>query len=400
MSRTPGAVWQSVLVVTILLVCFATSSVAQQAAVKPAEPVPLVPAAPRAPQLEADGKITFRLAMPNALKVELHVEGQAHPIPMAKGSDGVWSVTIAKLAPQYYSYTFNVDGVDVLDPHNTSIKTSFFSNQNIFLVPGQPAMPWEQVDVPHGVVNHHYYHSAIVGINSEYYVYTPPGFDPNNTQKYPVLYLLHGYSDDPSAWTTMGKANLIFDNLIAQGKGKPMIVVMPLGYGTMEVIDRGWVTWRDPELVRKNFMRFLDVLFQEVMPMVKQQYPLSENRKDHAIAGLSMGGSETLLAGLNHTDAFAYVGGFSSGGLGDGNFTSWFPAITPKSAAGINASLHLLWISCGTEDGLFAPNQKFIAWLKDQGVKVNAVQTPGMHAWMVWRDNLSNFAPLLFQTDK
>ena len=124
--------------------------------------------------------------------------------------------------------------------------------------------------MPHGVVHHHYYHSNIVDINSEYYVYTPPGFDPGSKQKYPVLYLLHGYSDDPSAWTGMGKANVILDNLIAQGKAKPMIVVMPLGYGTMEVITRGWSTWKDPELVHRNYSRFSDALFQEVMPLVKQ----------------------------------------------------------------------------------------------------------------------------------
>jgi enterochelin esterase family protein len=150
-------------------------------------------------------------------------------------------------------------------------------------------------------------------------------------------------------------------------------------------------------LTRRNFTRFSDVLLKEIMPLVKQQYPLSEKREEHAIAGLSMGGAETLLNGLNHVDEFAYVGGFSSGGLGQDNFGPSFPGVTPQSAADINAKLKLLWISCGTEDGLFDPNQKFIAWLKGQGVNVHAVQTPGMHAWMVWRDNLSNFAPLLFQ---
>jgi enterochelin esterase-like enzyme len=132
------------------------------------------------------------------------------------------------------------------------------------------------------------------------------------------------------------------------------------------------------------------------MPMVKQQYPLSENREDHAVAGLSMRGSETLLAGLNHTDTFAYVGGFSSGGWETASPLG-FPSITAQSAQDVNSKLRPLWISCGTEDGLFASNQKFIAWLKDQGIKANAVQTPGMRAWMVWRDNLSNFVPLLFQ---
>ena len=222
-------------------VCGLAAASAQPAA-KPAQsaaPVPLDAAPPSYPELQPDGTAVFHLAMPNAAKVELNLEGVKDPFPMSKGPDGVWSVTVPRLAPQYYSYTFNVDGTEVLDPHNVSIKTSFFSNQNIFLVPASRPGRGSRRTSPHGVVHHHYYHSNIVDINSEYYVYTPPGFDPGSKQKYPVLYLLHGYSDDPSAWTGMGKANVILDNLIAQGKAKPMIMVMPLGYGTMEVITPG-----------------------------------------------------------------------------------------------------------------------------------------------------------------
>ncbi len=371
-----------------------------QTAAKPPQstaPVPLDAAPPVDPQLQPDGTAIFRLAMPNAAKVELHLEGVKDPFPMTKSPDGTWSVTIPGLAPEYYSYWFKVDGTDVLDPHNVTFKTSFFATQNIFLVPGQPPMPWEAANVPHGVVHHHFYRSNIVGINSEYFVYTPPNFDSGSKQKYPVLYLLHGYSGDPSAWTAMGKANVILDNLIAQGKAKPMIVVMPLGYGTMEVIKRGWVIWRDTELVRRNYTGFSDALFQEVMPLVKQQYPISEKREDHAVAGLSMGGAESLRVGLNHLDDFAYIGGFSSAPLGGDDYGSIFPGITSQSAPAINARLQLLWISCGTEDGLFERNQKFIAWLKEKGVQPTAIQTPGMHVWMVWRDNLAHFAPLLFQ---
>jgi enterochelin esterase-like enzyme len=371
-------------------------------ATQSAAPVPLDPAPVASPQVQPDGTAIFRLAMPNAAKVELHLEGVKDPFPMAKASDGAWSVTVQRLAPQYYSYTFKVDGTDVVDPHDVTLKTSFFSIQNVFLVPGQPPRPWEPANVPHGVLHHHFYRSNIVGINSEYYVYTPPNFDPAAKQRYPVLYLLHGYSDDPSAWTAMGKANVILDNLIAQGKAKPMIVVMPLGYGTMEVISRGWSTWHDPELVRRNYTRFSEALFQEVMPLVKQQYPLSDQREQHAVAGLSMGAAESLLVGLNHIDDFAYVAGFSSAPLGQGeqgNLASSFPGITAQSASEINSRLRLLWISCGTEDGLFEPNQKFIAWLKEKGVHPTAIQTSGMHVWMVWRDNLSNFLRLLFQTN-
>jgi enterochelin esterase-like enzyme len=375
-----------------------------QDAAKPADsvaPVPLAPAPPVSPQLQPDGTVIFQLAMPNAAKVELHLEGTKDPLPMAKSADGTWSVTVPGLAPQYYSYWFKVDGTDVLDPHNVTLKPSFFTVEDVFLVPGQPPMPWEPANVRHGVVHHHYYRSNIVGINSEYYVYTPPNFDPASKQKYPVLYLLHGYSDDPSAWMQMGKANVILDNLIAQGKVKPMIVVMPLGYGTMEVITRGWHTWNDPELVHRNYSRFSDALFQEVMPLVKKQYPLSDKREDHAVAGLSMGGAESLQVGLNHVDDFAYVGGFSSAPLGSGehgDFALRFPGITTQSGPNINSRLRVLWIACGTEDGLFDPNQKLIAWLKQQGLQPTAIQTPGRHVWMLWRDNLTQFAPLLFQS--
>ena len=375
-----------------------------QDAAKPADsvaPVPLAPAPPVSPQLQPDGTVIFQLAMPNAAKVELHLEGTKDPLPMTKSADGTWSVTVPGLAPQYYSYSFKVDGTDVLDPHNVTLKPSFFTVEDVFLVPGQPPMPWEPANVRHGVVHHHYYRSNIVGINSEYYVYTPPTFDPASKQKYPVLYLLHGYSDDPSAWTQMGKANVILDNLIAQGKVKPMIVVMPLGYGTMEVITRGWHTWNDPELVHRNYSRFSDALFQEVIPLVKKQYPLSDKREDHAVAGLSMGGAESLQVGLNHVDDFAYVGGFSSAPLGSGehgDFALRFPGITTQSGPNINSRLRVLWIACGTEDGLFDPNQKLIAWLKQQGLQPIAIQTPGRHVWMLWRDNLTQFAPLLFQS--
>jgi enterochelin esterase-like enzyme len=370
-----------------------------------AAPTALVAAPPKYPELQADGTAIFRLAMPSAQTVDLHLEGKKDAIPMTKGADGTWGVSVPGLAPEYYSYSFNVDakpgvmgsGTSVLDPHNTFIKTSFFSNQNVFLVPGTPAMPWEEANVPHGVVHHHYYHSDIVGIESQYYVYTPPGFDPKSDRKYPVLYLLHGYSDDPSAWTFMGKANVILDNLIAAGKAKPMIVVMPWGYGDMRMISYGWAAWRDRSVVVNNFTNFSKALFLEVMPLVKQEYPISDKREDHAVAGLSMGGAETLLVGLRHPDDFAWIGAFSAGGISGDHLGEMFPAITPQTGAQVQAKLKLLWIACGTEDGLYPLNQSVITWLKSQGMAPTAISTPGMHAWMVWRGNLSAFAPLLFQ---
>ena len=360
-------------------------------------PTPLVAAPPKSPQVDAEGDATFSLAMPNAAKVELRLEGVRDPIPMTKSADGVWTVTVPKLAPEYYGFEYMVDGTSVIDPHDISVKTSYFHTQSVFLVPGNPPKPWETADVPHGVVHHHFYHSNIVDINSEYYVYTPPGFDAKSDKKYPVLYLLHGYSDDASAWTAMGKANVILDNLIAEGKAKPMIVVMPLGYGTMDMITKGWAVWREPETTSRNFKDYARVLYEEVMPRVKAEYPLSDKREEHAIAGLSMGGAETLLVGLNHTDDFAYIGAFSAGGIGDSNFGPLFPAITPQTGAQIQSKLKVFWVACGTEDGLYPANQNLIAWLKEQGMQPTAISTPGMHVWMVWRDNLSNLVPLLFK---
>ncbi len=392
---------RALLAILSVTICGAPA-ISQQAATptKPvqqsAAPVPLAPAPPKSPQVDAEGD-TFTLAMPNAAKVDLRLEGVHDPIPMTKGADGAWTVTVPKLPPEYYAYEYTVDATSVIDPHNTTVKTSFFHNQSVFLVPGQPPKPWETANVPHGEIHHHFYYSKIVGINSEYYVYTPPGFDAKSGKKYPVLYLLHGYSDDASAWTAMGKANVILDNLIAQGKVAPMIVVMPLGYGTMDMITKGWAVWRDPETTARNFKDYARVLYEEVMPQVKAQYPLSDKREEHAIAGLSMGGAETLLVGLNHTDDFAYIGAFSAGGINADSPAPLFPAITPQTGAQIQSKLKVFWVACGTEDGLYPANQKFIAWFKEQGMQPTAISTPGMHVWMVWRDNLSNFAPLLFK---
>jgi enterochelin esterase family protein len=211
-----------------------------------------------------------------------------------------------------------------------------------------------------------------------------------------VLYLLHGYSDDASGWTQVGKANLILDSLISEGKARPMIVVMPLGYGAPEIVHFTPGTpppFSNTELRQRNFDRFTAALLDEVMPAVEKTYKVDTSRDARAIAGLSMGGAESLLTGLNRLDKFSYVGAFSAGGLGD-DFATQFPQLKTASHVGI----HLLWVACGTEDRLITPNRRFIEWLKGQGLQVTAIETPGMHTWMVWRRNLTAFAPLLFRT--
>jgi len=206
-----------------------------------------------------------------------------------------------------------------------------------------------------------------------------------------VLYLLHGYSDDASAWTAVGRANIILDNLIAQGKAKPMLVVMPLGYGEPKVLEPHSAIFHDPGITQRNFDKFREALLTEVIPKVESAYLVKTDRNSRAIAGLSMGGSESLLTGLNTLDKFSWIGAFSSGGLTP-EFDKEFPALDAKT----NQQLHLLWIACGTDDHLIELNRNLRAWLASKSVKHVDIETPGAHTWMVWRRNLTEFAPLLF----
>jgi len=346
----------------------------------------------RSPEVLPDHRVTFRFRAPNAKEVAVAREGLSQPIPMQKDERGVWSVTTDPLEPDFYGYSFLADGVRLVDPSNHLIKPNLLTLTNMVHVPGPSSLPWELNDVPHGAVQERWYKSAVVGDTRDFFVYTPPGYDPQAKRQYPVLYLLHGFSDDASAWVSVGRANVILDNLIAQGKAKPMIVVMPLGYGAPEIVAPGGPGFRDPNARQRNLEKFRDALLTEVIPQVEKEYQVSRDRNARAIAGLSMGGAESLYVGLNALDRFAWVGSFSAGGLGE-NFDAVFPSLNAKA----NSRLHLLWVACGTEDRLIEPNRKFREWLKSKGIQHTTVETPGMHTWMVWRRNLANFAPLLFQ---
>jgi enterochelin esterase family protein len=339
----------------------------------------------------SDNSVTFRFLAPNAQEVKLAREG-AEPIAMQKDDKGVWSVTTAPLAPDYYGYSFVVDGVRALDPFNHGSVPNLISPGNFVHVSGPPTLPWEVADVPRGEVHHHFYKSAVAGDQRDYYVYTPPGYDATAKTRYPVLYLLHGFSDDASGWSAVGHANVIFDNLIAQGAVKPLIVVMPLGYGTMEIVAQGWGAVGHSDLREQNFTKFRDALLTEIIPAVEREYRVTKDRNARAIAGLSMGGAESLRTGLNNLDKFAWIGAFSSGGLPD-DFDKDFPGLDAKA----NQQLRLLWIACGTEDRLITVNRNLREWLKTKGIEHTDIETPGMHTWMVWRRNLAAFAGLLFK---
>jgi len=343
------------------------------------------------PEVQPDGRVTFRFHSPNAAKVELDLEGNDHA-SMQKDEQGIWSGTVRPLRPDFYGYSFIQDGVGLVDPSNSLMKPNLLTQESEVHVPGA-ALPWEVENIPHGIVHHHFYHSKLGNDDRDLYVYTPPGYDPRAKREYPVLYLLHGYSDDSSGWTAVGRANVILDNLIAQGKAKPMIIVMPLGYGDMETIRRRMAFSDDKDLTWRNISRFSEMMVIEIMPQVEAWYRVKKDAQSRAIAGLSMGGVESLLTGLNHRDQFAWIGAFSSAGIDFKPFDVGFPNLD----ASVNKKPKLLWIACGTDDDFNKLNRQFKSWLKDKGVQFTDIETPGMHTWMVWRRNLAAFTSLLFQ---
>ena len=356
------------------------------AALAQTTPAPVV-----SPEVQSDNRVTFRFRAPNAKEVGLSLEGTPKDLAMQKDEQGMWSVTTEPLTPDFYGYAFVADGVHLIDPSNPLMKPNLLNTTSQVHVPGA-SLPWEVGDVPHGEIHHHFYKSAVVGDQRDFYVYTPPGYDARGKQSYPVLYLLHGFSDDASGWTAVGRAHVIMDNLIAQGKTKPMLMVMPLGYGAPEILRGGFGAFDNAELRDRNFAKFTEALLSEVLPRVESAYLVNKDRNSRAIAGLSMGGSESLLTGLNNLDKFAWVGAFSSGGIPE-EFDKDFPKLDAKA----NDQLKVLWIACGVDDRLIELNRKLRSWLEAKGIHKVDVETPGAHTWMVWRRNLVTFSGLLFR---
>lgn len=388
-------------VVLLLLASFASAQTATHqtpAATAPQKKIATINPTARAaalalksPEVHRDHTVTFRYRAPNAKKVELFLEGRTDNMPMTKDKDGIWTLTTGPLEPEYYGYRIIEDGVRHLDPMDPNIRTNLQSPSSFFLIPGNPPRAWERTDVPHGEVHHHLYFSTLANDDRDIWVYTPPYYDASRPQKYPVLYLLHGYSDDAAGWITNGNANYILDNLIAEGKVQPMVIVMPLAYGTMDMINIGWSVWSGKyEVPRRNQELFANQLIHEVLPLAESHYNIATDAAHRAIAGLSMGGGHTLYTGLNHPDIFGYVAAMSSAIVND-DFNAAY-------AGRSKAPLKLLWTSCGTEDGLIKTNRAFGEWAKKNvnTSQVSINETSGMHTWLVWRQNLITIAPLLF----
>lgn len=341
----------------------------------------------RSTEIHADRTVIFRYFDPHAQRVDLVLENRADRLPMQKGAEGVWSVTTAPLRPEIYGYRFAIDGKaqTVHDPQNSMRR---YGN-DLLLIPGTPPELWEDAGAPRGAVHQHeYVTKAVSGLpqnRSQFVVYIPPGYDPK-AKPYPVLYLLHVWGDQADSWNRFGQANLILDNLIAQGKAKPMVVVMPLGYGEMKFAD-DYDLWNDPAAVERNLRLFEKALLTEVMPQVESIYHVRKDPEGTAILGASMGGLESLIVGLNHPDRFGWVGGESSALKGldlDKEIPSFSPLTQP------------VWMVCGLHDELLDSNWQLSAWLRKKGQAVQLDEPEGTHSYILWREGLIKFASKIF----
>jgi enterochelin esterase-like enzyme len=363
------------------------------------------------PEILPDRRIALRLYAPDATGVSL----RGSDIPAAargnaeftKGSNDVWEMTTGPVAPGAYRYVFVVNGVGVIDPRNTAISESNTTTWSVATVPGSDLM--DVKSVPHGAVASVYYQSSALGRTRRMHIYTPPGYE-SGRDRYPVFYLLHGAGDCDDSWTSVGRANFILDNLIATNKARPMIVVMPAGHTSAAGFGRGAAAGGAPPRDE-----FTEDFVKDVMPYVEKNYRVIADRAHRAIAGLSMGGSQTLNIGIPNLDRFAYIGVYSSGllgGGGRGRGRSAAPApATPApvfgaaweqqhlatlDSAALKKGLKLFWFATGIEDGLMTTTKSTVDLFKKHGFAPTMKESSGGHTWLNWRDYLIEFAPQLF----
>lgn len=366
------------------------------------------------PKIHADLSATFRLRAPDAKTVQVQVGADPKHYDLTRGVDGTWTGSTPPLVPGFHYYYFFVDGVQVNDPASHAFY-GYSKDSSGIEVPEKGVDFYDAKNVPHGEVRTRWYFSRITGSWRRCLVYTPPDYDANPRARYPVLYLQHGAGEDETGWTAQGRVNFILDNLIAEKKSKPMIVVMDRGYaskpGEAPPGPRPSVPAPQPGAPAAPAGRgpgfqistFEEVFIDELIPMIDSTYRTLADREHRAMAGLSMGGMQTFQIAMKHLDKFAYIGGFSGagGGMGGG------PAFDAKTAANgvyadaaaFNKKVKLVWIGVGTaEPERMATGIKaFHEGLDKAGIKTVYYESPGTaHEWQTWRRDLKEFAPLLF----
>jgi enterochelin esterase family protein len=343
----------------------------------------------QSPEVSPDHHVTFRILATKASEVTLTGDwlGAVPPPKLTRDEKGVWSVTLGPFEPSIYIYNFNVDGIAIPDPVNPRIKLRARTSASMVEVKDDTPAFWEPRDVPHGAVEINWELSkAIPGETRAIWIYTPPEYA-KSTRRYPVLYLLHGSNDTAAGWTMAGNANFVLDNLVAAGKAQPMIVVMPFGHATPfgVPVPQGGVT---------NDALFEEYLLKDVIPTVEARYRVSPGRENRAIAGLSMGGGQSLRIGLGHVDLFSSVASFS--GAVPPDFETRFAALL-KDSKTTNQKLKTLWIGCGRQDSLFPRSKNLSELLAKYQVTHVFHPTDGVHNYTVWRKYLADYAALLFR---
>jgi len=350
------------------------------------------------PEVAGDCKVTFRILAPKAEAVRLNagdIPGLGQGAEMTKGTNGVWEVALGPIRPGAYRYNFNVDGVSVIDPRNPATSESNNNTWSLVYVPGADFM--DTKDVPHGAVSTVTYYSTALKKFRRLHVYTPPGYQLGKG-KFPVFYLLHGAGDSDDSWTSVGRAGFILDNLLAEKKAKPMVVVMPAGHA-------GPFRMGGP---RPAVDEFSQDFLNDILPLVEKNYRVYTDRKNNALAGLSMGGGQTLNIGIPHLEKFAYLGVYSSGVFGitgNRNGSTNAPAgptfeeqhRAKLDNAALKKGLKLFWFATGKDDFLIETSRATVAMFKKHGFDVVYKESEGGHTWINWREYLNEFAPQLFQ---
>ncbi len=365
------------------------------------------------PTVDAKGRVTFRFIAPNATKVEVAGDfvdiAAKNPVgglvgtglvECKKDKDGVWTYTSKPLKSELYSYVFVVDGVPMTDPNNVYVYRDFATISNVFLVGNGQADLYKVNKVAHGTLRGRWYHSDMLDMTRRINVYTPAGYEANPSKRYPVLYLLHGMGGDENEWVTFGRATQILDNLIAQGKAEPMIMVMTNGHAGMEAApgESSWGYYKPHYLSHGTMDGVFETSFPEVVKFIDKYYRTIPDRDHRAIAGLSMGGFHSLYISINNPDLFSWVGLFSAAvGVSDTSKSPVYQNFDNKLAKLYSDGLHLLWTGIGDKDFLYDNNKKFRDKLDKAGYKYTYVETGDGHVWKNWRIYLSQFTPLLFK---
>jgi len=341
------------------------------------------------PRILPDQRVVFRVSAPEAHDIHFQLD---KPYAAARDANGIWTATSDPQVPGFHYYWMLVDHVQVNDPASETF-FGWSRETSGIEIPERGADYAEPRDVPHGDMRERWYHAETTGEWRHVLVYTPPGYDTDRDGRYPVLYLQHGRGENESGWSKQGRLAFIMDNLIADGKAKPMLVVMEHGYAHASGEADGWDFLEDLSV-------FSRVMMNDLVPMIDATYRTIPDREHRALAGLSMGGAQAFRIGLNHLDAFAYIGGFSAGGLGDSvdDLRKMNHGVM-ADAATFNRRVRLFWTGAGTDEppGLAASARLFHETLDRAGINNVYYESPGTaHEWLTWRRCLHEFAPLLF----